>query len=1299
MRLPFHSSLRRAAVLCVLFCVLPAAAFLRAQDRLQSAQGKLSRHVRPEVLTGRAQLIGPLDPAERLHLSLVLPLRNQPELDSLLQRLYDPSSTGFHHFLTVSQFTHRFAPTLADCNAALAFARASGFSIDETPANHLVIPITATAAQIESAFHVRMNLYRHPAEDRAFFSPDREPTLDAALPIAHIDGLNTFSLPRPLLLHPSASRAQPAATNSGSGPNGAYLATDMRAAYYGSSALTGAGQTIALVEFDGYNRSDVDLSFSSVGQTFTVPIQNVLLDGVDGSPTRGDDAEPVLDIVQAIGMAPSLDAVRVYIGTSDIDILNAIAADNLAQQVSISWTWAPDDPAIDGEFFLEMAAQGQSVFAASGDTGQFDPVNQDFYPAEDAFVTAVGGTNLVTTGPAGKWQSETAWNSSGGGISPDGVSIPPWQSGIANAANNASTTLRNVPDVAAEASFDNYVCAMGTCSGGWAGTSFAAPRWAAFTALINQQAALAGDPPAGFLNPALYALGPSSIVFHDITSGSNNTGSGDSFNAVPGYDLVTGWGSPAGQALIDALAPASASSLQLAASPSTLTLKPGSSTSTNLNLHAHSPVTLAITGLPDGVTPAWSSNPSTTTTTLTISATNAAIRGSSPLTITGTAGDNTASTRIALNIDAPGFTIAGAPAMQLYPGASATTTIAITPYAGFTGDVHFAVTSALPAGVTATWLDNPSTTSAQLTLTADSTANAAHVMLTVSGISGALTAATPIALTLSPSQFVLNLSPYPLQLAEGESQTSTVSVIPIGNFSGSVAITTPQLPSGVTAALQPSSTAASTLTLTASQSAPTGRWPAAIQGASSKTSSEAQFTQTITASRAARFTLAPSPAYARLTRGGSIAINVAIAALNGFASSVSLTASNLPNGVTASWVTASGSRNPASASSVLTLTAAPFASTSPAQPIAIEGTSGSLSSSAIFYLTIDPAPAFAISSSPSSVFLPIGGSATAAIKVIPQPGFAGATSLSVVSALPSGVTATVKSDSTSSTLSLSADQTASSSAFSLILEATGAGQTTTATIPVTITPPAPAIAGIAPALAAAGAAAVTLTVNGSAFSSGSTLYWNNSPRATRFVSPSQLTADISASDLVQPGVVSITIQNDTAVSNAFQFEIDSAAPAGIRAPAFTPTSVTIAAGQSAIYSVTLPAAVSSASAICLNLPAHATCTYSGSKLTISTSPDSPSGAWLITVVFTETQTVIQTTTATLLIPVLLFPYLLIRRRLAARTVRLADFLCVAIVAAGIITACGGANNSGSAPPPSASTQTFTSSGEVTLTLR
>jgi hypothetical protein len=129
----------------------------------------------------------------------------------------------------------------------------------------------------------------------------------------------------------------------GSGPGGSYLGSDMRAAYYGNGALTGAGQTVGLLQFDGYYKEDVDRTFATVGQSYSVPINNVLLDGVSGFPGM-DDAEPVLDIVQSISMAPGLSQVRVYIGLLDSDILGAMAAENVARQISISWAWAPDDP-------------------------------------------------------------------------------------------------------------------------------------------------------------------------------------------------------------------------------------------------------------------------------------------------------------------------------------------------------------------------------------------------------------------------------------------------------------------------------------------------------------------------------------------------------------------------------------------------------------------------------------------------------------------------------------------------------------------------------------------------------------------------------------------------------------------------------------------------------------------------------------------------------------------------------------------------------------------------------------------
>ena len=215
--------------------LLCAAAFisLTAQGQAQLSRQVLHNHIRREVSSGQAALVGRLPTAQRMRLSIVLPLRNQTALTELIGRLYDPSSPDFHHFLSVDQFTQQFGPTAEDYEAVVGFAKANGFSVTNSPANRLIVPITGTAAQVEKAFNVRMNNYRHPTENREFFSPDREPSLNLGVPVAHIAGLNNFSIPRPALTR--ASGANVTSAQTGSGPDGYFLPSDMRAAYYGAA--------------------------------------------------------------------------------------------------------------------------------------------------------------------------------------------------------------------------------------------------------------------------------------------------------------------------------------------------------------------------------------------------------------------------------------------------------------------------------------------------------------------------------------------------------------------------------------------------------------------------------------------------------------------------------------------------------------------------------------------------------------------------------------------------------------------------------------------------------------------------------------------------------------------------------------------------------------------------------------------------------------------------------------------------------------------------------------------------------
>jgi subtilase family serine protease len=515
----------------------------------------MTTHVPQAVSSGVAALVGHLPSAQRLSLAISLPPRNEAELDDLLQQIYDPQSPSYHQYLSVQEFAARFGPTESDYATVLRFAEANGLAVIDTAANRMVVDVEGPAANIESAFHVTLGLYQHPTESRTFYAPDREPTPDLDVPLLHISGLDNFTLPRAKNIRSSqqAQEAGPIGKTTGSGPGGQFIGSDMRAAYYGSGSLTGAGQSVGLFEFAGYQLSDVRNYFKQVKQALNVPVRGVSLNGVGlgCNPQVCDDAEQALDIEMSISMAPGLKQVVVYVGNNDVSIFNQMAVDNTSKQLSCSWGWSDDESSLD-PIFKEMASQGQTVFVATGDDGSSTP-GDVVWPADDPWITAVGGTDLTTEGPGGAWASETGWNGSAGMPSKNKVPIPSYQklAGVINSSNHGSRVYRNIPDVAAEANTNQYSCYDGGCFSGNGGTSYAAPQWAGLTAMANQQALAGGRSALGFLNPALYAIGTGSSYdsdFHDITSGSNGE-----FSAVTGFDLVTGWGSPDGPNLIDAL--------------------------------------------------------------------------------------------------------------------------------------------------------------------------------------------------------------------------------------------------------------------------------------------------------------------------------------------------------------------------------------------------------------------------------------------------------------------------------------------------------------------------------------------------------------------------------------------------------------------------------------------------------------------------------------------------------------------------------------------------------------------------
>jgi subtilase family serine protease len=518
------------------------------------------------------QSVGRVAATNRLNLAIGLPLRNREALTILLQQLYDPASTNYHKYLTSEQFTERFGPSEQDYRSLIAFAKTNGFTVTGIYPHRMMISVNAATADIERTFHVKMLTYRHPTEARDFYAPDSEPSLDLGTPVLHVSGMNNYQLAHPNnVVKQKTILAATTSAATGSGPSGNYIGQDFRNAYVPGVSLTGSGQIVGLLQFDGYTAADITYYEDHAVPTLPhVPLQNVLIDGFSGLPTglplnNPGEREVSLDIEMVVSMAPGLSSIVVYMATNSTaewdNILARMVEDTNIKQFSCSWSGGSANP-IAEQYFLTMQAQGQSFFNATGDSDAFTGAIP--FPSDSTNITEVGATTLTMNGTGASYASETVWNwdttghpgvGSSGGISAT-YSIPSWQQGISMTASQGSTTMRNTPDVAMVG--DNiYLRVDGSDILDEGGTSCAAPLWAGFTALVNQLAASQSLTSVGFLNPSLYAIGKGSSYnscFNDITVGNNYwSNSQTKYQAVAGYDLCTGWGTPKGINLIVAL--------------------------------------------------------------------------------------------------------------------------------------------------------------------------------------------------------------------------------------------------------------------------------------------------------------------------------------------------------------------------------------------------------------------------------------------------------------------------------------------------------------------------------------------------------------------------------------------------------------------------------------------------------------------------------------------------------------------------------------------------------------------------
>ena len=642
-----------------------------------------SRTVRTLVSGGQARFVARLPTDQRLQFNVTLALSHPDELTAFIRDVYNPSSPNFRHFVTPQEFTARFGPSETDASAVLRFANAHGLQVRGGSRQAMNLQFEGTVADIESAFRVQLNRYELPDRRRTFYSADREPSTEEPLAIWHISGLDDLEEPHPAGLHPG--RAVPSPASGVTGPGGYYLSSALRTAYYGGT-LTGTGQTVGLLQLTAYNPADVTQTLANSGQSSVVPINAISVGGAATTCTTNcsatQEAEVVLDIVQAAAMAPGLTAINLYVGNNPEALLAALATQvPLDLQISSSWVWQPSSPTTDDPYFQRFAAQGQSYFNASGDWANYQAYASTnpypfLHPSDDPYVTVVGGTDVIINAN-GSWNSEAGWGvtctgtkaagsctGSGGGYSSNGVAIPAWQSlpGVITAANGGSTTLRNVPDVAANAGYGVYLCtSTGTggaqsCSGE-GGTSAASPLWAGYMALVNQQAAANHQPPLGFLNPYFYTIGTSpsayGSAFHDITSGSNG------LPATAGFDLVTGWGTPNGTGLLNAVLAtrgpfslAAAAPIRLAGSLS------GSTVLTSAGGYTTGTVSLSAANLPAGMNVSFSPTAITDgaltpvgTSTMTVTFASAPPPVTQAIPVTAALNGETATTTVTVTVD------------------------------------------------------------------------------------------------------------------------------------------------------------------------------------------------------------------------------------------------------------------------------------------------------------------------------------------------------------------------------------------------------------------------------------------------------------------------------------------------------------------------------------------------------------------------------------------------------------------------------------------------------------------------
>ena len=515
-------------------------------------------------------LLGAASSSTRLDLRVVLEPNNSGALAQFINDVSTPGNPLYRHFLSPAEFAQRFGATPSAIALVRSELRTSGLSVSALSPNNLVLRVSGNAEQVSATFHTKLQRYRDVSGEIATVATSR---IGLASPIAHyvagISGLNGFEHPHATSANANSAAARPSLagpTACTSASNAAasrhvYLPSQIAHAYGLDTAyangFNGAGHSVAVVEFADYYRSDMTTYLNCFGLSNT--IINVVMNGGAGASTAADGgAEVALDLQQIASLAPGA-TIYNYMHPNDsngfVDEFNQIANDRLADSVSVSWGICEADvsSAAQQPLLQQLAAQGQSVFVAAGDSGSsscaynaepgdsavsYSPIVDD--PSNSPWVTGIGGLSVTSISPL----VQTVWNGGcgspcgGGGGFSNVYDRPDWQVG----PGVTLTNQRQVPDISVMG--DPRTGMLAYYAGGWqgfGGTSIGAPILGAMAAVGAQACGIAN---LGFLNPRLYQMAISGTGIIDVTTGSNDIYSTGSYSATSGYDVASGLGSP-----------------------------------------------------------------------------------------------------------------------------------------------------------------------------------------------------------------------------------------------------------------------------------------------------------------------------------------------------------------------------------------------------------------------------------------------------------------------------------------------------------------------------------------------------------------------------------------------------------------------------------------------------------------------------------------------------------------------------------------------------------------------------------